>query len=61
MKFKRRRDEPERVLRELELAPDRKLVGRIHNKVAWTLAFSLGTFVVALGIFWLIATGNQLP
>jgi GYF domain 2 len=54
-------DEPERVLRELELAPDRKLVGRIHNKVAWTLAFSLGTFVVALGIFWLIATGNQLP
>jgi hypothetical protein len=53
--------EPERVLRERELAPDRKLVGRIHNKVAWTHAFSLGTFIVALGIFWLIATGNQLP
>jgi GYF domain 2 len=54
-------DEPERVLRELELAPDRKLLGRIHNQVAWTLAFSLGTFVVALGIFWLIATGNPSP
>jgi len=54
-------DEPEGVLRELELTPDRKLMGRIHSKVAWTHAFSLGTFVVALGIFWLIATGNQLP
>jgi hypothetical protein len=54
-------EEPERFVQELELAPDRKLANRIHNAVAWTLAFSLGTFVVALGIFWLIAVGNQLP
>ena len=44
-------DEPERVLRELELAPDRKLVGRIHNKVAWTLAFLAGNVRCCSGYF----------
>lgn len=53
--------EAERILRGRELAPDRKLARLIHNNAAWTLAFSLGTFIVALGIFWLIATGYRLP
>jgi hypothetical protein len=53
--------EAERILRERELAPDRKLARRIYNSVAWTLAFAVGTFVVGLGIFWLIATGYRLP
>ena len=50
-----------RILRERELAPDRKLARRVYNNTAWTLAFSLGTFIVALAIFWLIATGYRLP
>jgi hypothetical protein len=50
------------ILRERELTPDGKLARGIHNNsAAWTLAFSLGTFIVALGIFWLIATGYRLP
>ena len=53
--------EAERILRMRELAPDRKLARRIYNNAAWTLAFSLGTFIVALGIFWLIATDYRLP
>ena len=53
--------EAERILRERELAPDRKLARRIYNSVAWTLAFAVGTFFVALGIFWLMATGYRLP
>ena len=53
--------EAECILRERELTPDGKLARRIHNSAAWTLAFSLGTFIVALGIFWLIATGYRLP
>jgi hypothetical protein len=52
------RYEAERILRERETAPDRKLARRIHNTAAWTLAFSVGTFIVALIIYWLIATGN---
>ncbi len=55
------RYEAERILRERELAPDRKLARRIYSNAAWALAFSLGTFIVALGIFWLIASGNRLP
>ena len=62
------RYEAERILRERELAPDRKLARRTYNlarrtynNAAWALAFSLGTFIVALGIFWLIASGNRLP
>jgi hypothetical protein len=53
--------EAERILRERELAPDRKLARRTYNNAAWTLAFSLGTFIIALGIFWLVATGYRLP
>ena len=45
-----------RILRERELAPDRKLARRVYNNAAWTLAFSLGTFIVALAIFWRIAS-----
>jgi hypothetical protein len=55
------RYEAERILRARELLPDRKLARRIHNVAAWTLAFALGTFIVALGVFWLIATGYRLP
>jgi hypothetical protein len=53
--------EAERILREREVAPDRKLARRIYNVAAWALAFSVGTFIVALCIFWLIATNYRLP
>jgi hypothetical protein len=53
--------EAERVLRERELAPDRKLARRIYNAAAWAMASSFGTFIFALGIFWLLATGYRLP
>ena len=55
------RYEAERILRERELAPDRKLARRIYNAAAWALAFSFGTFIVALFLVWLITTGYQLP
>jgi hypothetical protein len=55
------RYEVERILRQREFAPDRKLARRIYNSAAWALAFSLGTFIVALGIFYLIARGYPLP
>jgi GYF domain 2 len=51
------RYEAERILRRRELTPDRKLARRIYNNAAWALAFSLGTFIVALGIFGRIASG----
>jgi len=51
------RYEAERILRQSELVPDRKLARRIYNNAAWSLAFSLGTFIVALGIFALIVSG----
>jgi hypothetical protein len=51
------RYEAERILRQSELVPDRKLARRIFNNAAWALAFSLGTFIVALGIFGLIVSG----
>jgi hypothetical protein len=51
------RYEAERILRQRELVPDRKLARRIFNNAAWALAFSLGTFIVALGIFGLIVSG----
>ena len=51
--------EAERILRMRKSAPDRKLARRIYNNAAWTLALSVGTFIVALGIFWLIATGYR--
>ena len=53
--------EAERILRERELAPDRKLARRSYNVAAWALAFSMGTFIVALIILWLLATGKSLP
>ena len=55
------RYEAERILRARELLPDRRVARRIHNVAAWALAFSLGTFIVALGVFWLVATGYRLP
>jgi hypothetical protein len=55
------RDESELILREREWAPDQKLARRLNNNTAWTLAFSVGTFMVALAIFWLVATGDRLP
>jgi len=53
--------EAERILRERETAPDRRLIRRAHNAAAWALAFSMGTFIVALIILWLLATGKSLP
>jgi hypothetical protein len=55
------RYEADRILRQRELVPDRKLARRIYNNAAWALAFSLGTFIVAVGIFGLIASGYRLP
>jgi hypothetical protein len=51
----------EQILRERERAPDRKLARRFYDVAAWTLAFSVGTFIVALIVLWLVATGNRLP
>ena len=51
----------EQILRERERAPDRKLARRSYEVAAWTLAFSVGTFIVALIVLWLAATGNRLP
>jgi hypothetical protein len=53
--------EAERILRQRESAPSRKLAQRSYSVAAWSLAFSVGTFIVALVIFWLIATGHRLP
>jgi hypothetical protein len=55
------RYEAQRILRERESAPDRKLARRIYNVAAWALAFSVGTFIVTLFIFWSISTGYRLP
>ena len=55
------RFEAERILSERQRAPDRRLARRAYNAAAWALAFSMGTFIVCLVIFWLIATGNSLP
>jgi hypothetical protein len=50
--------EAERILRERFVEPDRRLARRTYKLAAWTLAFSLGTFIVSLMIYWLIATGR---
>jgi hypothetical protein len=55
------RYETERILRDRERAPDRKLARRSYNAAAWAEAYSMGTFIVALIILWLIATGEHLP
>jgi hypothetical protein len=53
--------EAEHILRGREREPDRKLARRSYNIAAWIFAFSVGTFIVTLILFWLIATGNRLP
>ena len=53
--------EAERILRERERAPDRRLARWSYNAAAWAEAYSMGTFIVALIIFWLLATGKSLP
>jgi cytochrome c-type biogenesis protein CcmH/NrfG len=55
------RYEAERILSERERAPERRLIRRTHNSAAWARAFSMGTFIVALIILWLLATGKSLP
>ena len=50
---KMERYEAERVLREREKAPDRKLARRSYNAAAWELAHAIGTFIIALIILWL--------
>ena len=49
------------ILSERERAPERRLIRQTHNAAAWTRAFSMGTFIVALIILWLLATGKSLP
>jgi hypothetical protein len=55
------KQDAERILREREKAPDRRLARRSYNAAAWAAAFSMGTFITVLMIFWLIATGSSLP
>lgn len=50
--------EAERILKERFVEPDRRLARRIYSAAAWALAFSLGTFIVSLMIYWLLATGR---
>jgi hypothetical protein len=52
------RYEAEGILRERFVEPDRRLARRLYNVAAWTLAFSVGAFVVALIVYWLVATGG---
>jgi len=52
------KSEAERILREREREPDRKLARRTYNAAAWARAYSEGTFIVALIILWLLATGE---
>jgi hypothetical protein len=52
------KSEAERILREREREPDRKLARRTYNAAAWARACSEGTFIVALIILWLLATGE---
>ena len=52
------KSEAERILRERAREPDRKLARRIYNAAAWARAYSEGTFIVALIIVWLVATGE---
>src|SRR4026208_1480910 len=54
------KSEAERILREREREPDRKLARRTYNAAAWARAYSEGTFIVALIILWLLATGEPL-
>jgi len=53
------KSEAERILREREREPDRKLARRTYNAAAWARAYSEGTFIVALLILWLLATSES--
>ena len=55
------RYEAERILRERERAPDRRLARKSFTAAAWAEAYSMGSFIVALIVLWLIATGAHLP
>ena len=55
------RYEAERILRDRERAPDRRLARKSYNAAAWAEAYSMGSFIVALIILWLIATSEHLP
>jgi hypothetical protein len=55
------RYQAERILSERERAPERRLARWSYNAAAWALAFSMSTFIVALIIFWLLATDKSLP
>jgi hypothetical protein len=55
------KSEAERILREREREPYKKLIRRAYNAAAWGRAYSAGTFIVALIILWLLATGKSLP
>ena len=52
------KSEAERILRDRAREPDRKLARRTYNAAAWARAYSEGTFIVALIIVWLVATGE---
>ena len=53
--------EAERILGDRDRAPERKLARRSYNAGRWAEAYAMGTFIVALVILWLIATGEHLP
>ncbi len=53
--------EAERILGDRERAPERRLARLAYRAAAWARAFSMGTFIVALAILWLMATGKSLP
>jgi hypothetical protein len=53
--------EAERILGDRETAPERRLARMSYNAAAWTKAHWVGTFIIALVILWLIATGEHLP
>src|SRR6478736_2832331 len=59
------KSEAERILREHEREPDRKLARRTYNAAAWARAYSvivaLNCCIIALIIFWLGQTSGQAP
>src|SRR6185437_16107344 len=59
------KSEAERILREREREPDRKLARRTYNAAAWARAYSvivaLNGCIIALIIFWLGETSGRAP
>ena len=55
------KSQAERILRDREKAPDRRLARKSYNAAAWAEAYAMGSFIVALIILWLIATSEHLP